>query len=1059
MYHFIRTCFRVSAIALVGTMMPVGLFIASVQADDPEAFPDPPSPAWGGESNPSLLDGDRLRQAGDEAFQANDIPAAILLWQQALAIYRHPSLRAGAPQVSRERSGHTLNRLGQGYRSLGQYQDAIAVYDELLQMAQEPVDDPLDARHRQGEESNALSNLGNVYMTLEQYGVAIEFYQQALSITRELIASTVEPAVQRQNEATLLSNVALSYFNLAQYDAAIATYSQAISILQDLGDAFRAANALHSLGAAYLSLGRYEDAIAQYEQALAQARRSGNYRAEDAALADLRVIYQELGRDDQAAELDDQQVAVGQNMIDVYTQRLLDVQAAGDRRNESILLNNLANIYFALADYRQALTYYEQRLLVVQALNDRRGEANTYADLGITYRHLDRYEQSIAMYEQAVEIFRDIGDRRGAENALGNLGIVYQALGRYPQAIERYEEQQAIAQQAQDPVGEGLALSRLGIVYQQIGQYEDAIAAYQQSLVIFQASGSQPETGVLLSNIGRLLALQGHIELAIIFYKQSVNVREAIRGTLQGLPAEWQQSFTETVADDYRALADLLLQQDRVLEAQQVLDLLKVQELDDYFQQTQRGVQSGSPIALRDFEETISNRVIAGAYELAQLRNIPPAQLSDDQLQRLVQLDTDQRAMNADFLGFLNSSEVQSLVAQLGTNLREQDVLSRADEFINLQNNLRNLDQNAVLIYPLVLSDRLELVLVTPFGAPARYPVSVNATTLNAAIVEFRQALEDPLSDPRPIAQQLYAWLIEPMVNDLVAIGAETILYAPDGVLRYIPLAALHDGDQWLVETYRINHITAASLQNFTLRPSAQPLILAAAFSEGSFEVQIGSRSFFFGGLPFAGVEVENLALTFPNATTLFVNDRFSRSLVEPLMDSHTIVHLATHAAFVPGSPADSFILFGNGDRLSLDELNSDHWRGRFNRVELVVLSACETGVGDNLGNGAEILGFGYLMQEAGAAAAIASLWQVSDGGTQLLMNAFYHHLTQGMTKAEALHAAQTDLIHGDFTVIGLEQRADIDVVSRHTGLNTTVVGRLSHPYYWAPFILIGNGL
>jgi CHAT domain-containing protein len=202
---------------------------------------------------------------------------------------------------------------------------------------------------------------------------------------------------------------------------------------------------------------------------------------------------------------------------------------------------------------------------------------------------------------------------------------------------------------------------------------------------------------------------------------------------------------------------------------------------------------------------------------------------------------------------------------------------------------------------------------------------------------------------------------------------------------------------------------------------------------------------------------VENLAAAFPD-TTQFMNDRFSRSLVEPLMDSHTIVHLATHAAFVPGSPADSFILFGNGDRLSLQDIR-DTWQGRFNRVELIVLSACETGVGDALGNGEEILGFGYLMQEAGASAAIASLWAVSDGGTQTLMDAFYSNLNQQMTKAEALRQAQIALITSDLTASGVERGASVEVISTRTGLPVSVASSLSHPYYWAPFILIGNGL
>jgi CHAT domain-containing protein len=175
-------------------------------------------------------------------------------------------------------------------------------------------------------------------------------------------------------------------------------------------------------------------------------------------------------------------------------------------------------------------------------------------------------------------------------------------------------------------------------------------------------------------------------------------------------------------------------------------------------------------------------------------------------------------------------------------------------------------------------------------------------------------------------------------------------------------------------------------------------------------------------------------------------------------MNDFSVVHLATHATFNPGPPEDSFILFGDGSKATLTDIKS--WN--FPNVELVVLSACETAVGDvPLGTGEEILGFGYLMQLAGADAAIASLWAVNDGGTQVLMNEFYSALQQGMTKAAALQAAQQALIAEEFLAVGNTRGEDGRVVSisTATGLPASVSDNLDHPYYWAPFILIGNGL
>jgi len=153
---------------------------------------------------------------------------------------------------------------------------------------------------------------------------------------------------------------------------------------------------------------------------------------------------------------------------------------------------------------------------------------------------------------------------------------------------------------------------------------------------------------------------------------------------------------------------------------------------------------------------------------------------------------------------------------------------------------------------------------------------------------------------------------------------------------------------------------------------------------------------------------VKTLVASIPGTLGLLDRD-FSRAATLDRLNSFNIVHLATHGKFVVGRVENSFILFGNNqaDVVTLDEVKDL----TMNNVDLVVLSACETGLGGKLGNGEEILGLGYQFQRAGARATIASLWQVDDGGTQLLMDAFYTGLKQGMTKAEALQQAQIALI------------------------------------------------
>ncbi|MCY7321786.1 MAG: CHAT domain-containing protein [Phormidesmis sp. CAN_BIN36] len=403
--------------------------------------------------------------------------------------------------------------------------------------------------------------------------------------------------------------------------------------------------------------------------------------------------------------------------------------------------------------------------------------------------------------------------------------------------------------------------------------------------------------------------------------------------------------------------------------------------------------------------------------------------------------------LNQQFNQFQNRPDVVTLVDQLSRTAKNQMVDFAGLD--GLRDDLRRL--NAVIVYPLVLDDRLELVITTPDSAPLRRTVNVKREDLNRTIAQFRQALQNPNSDAKPIAQQLYTWLIKPLENDLKQAKPTTIIYSPDAQLRYIPIAALHDGNQWLAQRYSINNITAKSLTDFTAKPQAQPRILAGAFAKGSYT--IGTAS--FEGSPFAGREVATLKTLLPNTKEL-IDQAFSRSATTAQMNEYNILHLATHAAFVPGTKRDSFIVFGDGKIATLEDIES--WT--LNNLDLVVLSACETGLGGKLGkNGEEILGLGYQFQSRGARATIASLWQVDDGGTQVLMDAFYAILqNQKTTKTAALRQAQIALITGDHHSIG-GQRAGIKIIDLRTNLPKTVSDRLDHPYYWAPFILIGNGL
>ncbi len=593
---------------------------------------------------------------------------------------------------------------------------------------------------------------------------------------------------------------------------------------------------------------------------------------------------------------------------------------------------------------------------------------------------------------------------------LNNIGSIDNHQGNYARALDYHQQALSIRRAIGDRAGEAVTLNIMGVTYTYLNDTANALGSYQHALSIRRMIGDRAGEAITLNNIGSLLADQNQPELAIVFLKQSIDLWEAIRNELQVLPTEQQDSYIATVAESYRQLADLLLQQDRVLEAQQVLDLLKIQELQDYLRDIRGNAQTAQGLDFWQPEQ-----------EIIALYNASLPQQED-------------------FEQFANRAEVAAQVMQLRRTAQGQNL--NPEQLISLQNELQQLEHPAVILYPLILGDRLELVLITPNGEPIRRTVNVSREQLNRALATLLPSLENRTHNAKPDAQQLYQWLIAPIAADLEQAGATTILYAADGPLRYVPLAALYDGNQWLVERFQIDNITAASLMDFSPRTENTRRVLAGAFSDSrlNYQFQIGIENFAFSGLPYTEVELNNIATEIPQTTRL-LNRAFSRAALESQMSDYSIIHLATHAEFVPGTPEQSFILFGNGDRATLRDVGA--WK--IGDADLVVLSACRTAV-SGLGNGAEILGFGYQVQRTGARAAIASLWYVNDVSTQTLMTAFYAALEQGMSEAEALRQAQIALITGDFSNLNLSPAE-------------TPSAAMSHPYYWAPFILIGNGL
>jgi CHAT domain-containing protein len=547
------------------------------------------------------------------------------------------------------------------------------------------------------------------------------------------------------------------------------------------------------------------------------------------------------------------------------------------------------------------------------------------------------------------------------------------------------------------------ALQYLGIAYQRSGNSAKATEIYEQLLAQSQLKGDRTSQIDALNGLASLKSAQNNPELAIVFYKQSVNAIETVRQDLRQLPKRTQEAYTRKVEGTYRRLADLLLSQGRVLEAQQVLELLKIQEIRNYTRNTSAGEQT-SPVGTNPTETQVvktHGTLIAFGEKVAECEQSKCTQLS--------QLLDQREVLSTEFNRAVNTLE-QSVRKNRGTDLAFTDptqLFGNPDQIVSAQ-------PGTILLQTLVLPDKLWVLWASKGGVTKSIPVSVGQKQLSETVLKFRELLQNPNSNIQELqatGKQLYDWLIPTQLQaELTTNSIQHLVFLLDHVTRYIPMAALFDGKQYLTQRYTLSTIISTNTQmgNSQVLGVQNTSVLALGLSEAKAG---------FNPLPNVPTELDAIVRR-PSSDAQgiyqgseYLNSAFTWRTLRDNLSQYQILHIATHGKFEPGSADASFLVMGDGEKLPIPKIETLKNLGN---LQLVALSACETALGGTGQDGTEIAGISFYFLNKGAKAVMASLWAVNDGSTSLLMQQFYKNLAtsqQPITKAEALRQAQLSLL------------------------------------------------
>jgi CHAT domain-containing protein len=629
----------------------------------------------------------------------------------------------------------------------------------------------------------------------------------------------------------------------------------------------------------------------------------------------------------------------------------------------------------------------------------------TLNNLGLTLVQVGDPKRGLAVLVPALEIFQDLGNDKYIAATLDSMGSAHQALGDHARALE----------------------------------------SFGRSLFIWRRIAYKEGERVTLANLGTFYRERGQALLGILYLKLAVNASQELRAGTVGLDRELQQTFTRRVEDSYRTLAELLIENGRLIEAEQVLAMLKEYEHFEFLRRDGTSDPRSTTVPLSEWEQELANALNQNAEKIAAIQaelNALAARSEttvEDQQRR--QRLRDQIELEGNRLYEFISDMERAAEGPSGEPVKElaraaRSAATRKDLLADLQ--AESGDGPAIVYF--LPSGKVTNILVVTKDNHFVHQYPVGEKELNILIDRLRRAIQQREPGYREIAAQLYEVLVRPFENDLKRLEVNTLMLYLVGALRYLPFAALYDavGDKHLVEKYSLTVYTAAA--EWSLKDTPAERWSAAAF--GVSKPQPG-----FDPLPAVPLELARIVREPTDAAPFgvlpgdrYLDEKFTEEQLFKLLDGkrhHPVMHLATHFKLAPGSEDGSFLLLGNG-KLSLKQISANP-NIRLRGYDLVTLSGCETVLGSGA-RGVEVESLGVTLQQKGAKAVLATLWKVEDAGTARLMEAFYRARGEQrrISKSEALRQAQRALLQGEF-------RADDHTTD------------LTHPYFWAPFVLLGN--
>jgi CHAT domain-containing protein/tetratricopeptide (TPR) repeat protein len=889
----------------------------------------------------------------------------------------------------------------------GGYPQALMIYN-LAQSIAEQIGDRY-------ETARSLLSIGHVHRSLGNNAQAMEYFRKSLALNEALD--------EQAGIGLALMGIGLIHVAQGNYPQALEHYQKSLTIFETDKNKDYMARVLNNIGTLQRYQGDYVQALDYYRKSLAIHQEFDNKYGIVTSLGNMGVVFSAQGNFAKALEY--------------YQKSLAMSEAEDDKEGIAITLGNIGVLHRKQGNYAQALDYYRKSLAMSEAIGDKVGIAQMLNNIGTIHLQQRNYVQALDYYRKSLVMREESRDKHGTAHTMMAIGVIHTSQGNYAQAWEYYQKSLAIKEAIRDKDGIAGLLLHIGIYHNKQGHYSQALDFAERATTLAREIGSLYTLWDARLNAGLAYRALNQSDQARLAFEEAIAVIETMRVQVAGSEQE-QQRFFEDKLSPYHAMVDLLVAQNNPAEALTFAERAKARALLDLLYSGRTNITKAMTGEERERERMLRSEIISLNTQVTRAgRQDKPDRA------RLSELESRREKARLNYEAFQTS--LYAARPELRVQRGEAQVI-KAEEIAALAPDARS----ALLEY-VVMDDVTYLIVGAKAAGKAEaevrvYTLPIKRDDLAKQTEAFRRQLARRDLGFRVSATRLYALLLKPAEAQLR--GKTNLVIVPDDKLWDLPFQSLLTGaNRFLIEDAAIAYtpsLTAlremakrlknqgANSASATLLALGNPLVGRETINR----VALAMRDEKLDPLPETELEVKTLKRLYGlSRSKVYIGAEAREDRVKSEAGQAGILHFATHGILNNASPMYSHLALAQGDTNEDGLLEAWELMQLDLKAELVVLSACETARG-RIGAGEGMIGLSWALFVAGVPTTVVSQWKVESASTRGLMLGFHRQLMAPSakakaTKAEALRQAALKLMKNPAT---------------------------SHPFYWAGFVLVGDG-